>query len=119
MIRTAGKAIPAKLKQDAIVEAIFEIRFDTSTIPEVLLGRLADYAPWKAFEQRRLPAYEIPDPVRQVDPNLRYTPVFELQHAAGQRSVRIGAHVLSYHQLAPYVGWPAFKPELIRAIQGL
>ena len=36
------KAILEKLKQDAIAEAVFEARFDTSTIPEVLFGRLTD-----------------------------------------------------------------------------
>ena len=40
-------AIPGeiKLKTDAIVEVVFEIRFDTKTIPEILFGRLADYPP--------------------------------------------------------------------------
>jgi hypothetical protein len=48
--------LPQKLKNDAIVEAIFEIRFDTSTILEVLIGRLADLVPWNGFKQQRLPA---------------------------------------------------------------
>lgn len=115
----AGKSIPAKLKHDAIIEAILEIRFETSTMTEVLIGRLADHSPWKGFKPKRLPASEIPEPLRQVDKNLRYTPVFELVDEVGHRSVRIGPHVLSYHQLAPYVGWPFFKPELEKAIDGL
>jgi uncharacterized protein (TIGR04255 family) len=116
---TTTKPIPKKLKHDAIVEAIFEMRFDTSTIPEIIFGRLADFAAWKDFSQQRLPAYEIPAPMRQADPNLRYVPVFELKDEAGHRAVRIGAYVLSYHQLAPYTGWAAFKPELAKAIEGL
>lgn len=116
---TTAKRIPERLKHDAIVEAILEIRFDTSTIPEVLIGRLADYEVWKDFKQRRLPANEIPEQVRQLDPNLRFTPVFELRDEPGHRAVRIGSKVLSYHQLAPYVGWFNFKPELIKAVDGL
>lgn len=119
MKTTITKPIPKKLKQDAIVEAIFEMRFDTPTIPEVLFGRLADFAAWKGFTQRRLPAYEIPAAMRQVDPNLRYAPVFELQDQERQRAVKIGAYVLSYHQSSPYTGWAAFKPELTKAIEGL
>ena len=38
------KHIPAKLKHDAIVEALLEVRFDMTTVPEVLFGRLADSA---------------------------------------------------------------------------
>jgi hypothetical protein len=52
---TRKKRIPAKLKYDAIVEALLEVRFDMTTIPEVLLGRLADCPSWKGFEQDRMP----------------------------------------------------------------
>jgi uncharacterized protein (TIGR04255 family) len=116
-----GNPIPTKLKQDAIVEAIFEVRFDTPTtaIPEIFLGRLADHQPWKGFEQRRLPASQLPAQLRQVDPNLRYQPLIELATLAKDRSVRIGPQVLSYHRLKPYVGWERFKPELLEAVDGL
>lgn len=103
---------------NAILESILEIRFDT-TIPEILFGRFADFEPWRDFQQNRLPAYEIPDTLRQVDLNLRFAPVFELRDPKGQRSVRIGAHVLSYHQLAPYVGWNMFKPALSSAVEAV
>jgi uncharacterized protein (TIGR04255 family) len=116
---SAGKTIPSKLKVDAIVEAAFEIRFDTPTLPEVLFGRFVDTPGWQQFRQVRLPAYEIPDPIRQVDRNLRYAPVFELQDGVGHRSIRIGPHVISYHQRAPYVGWNALRSELGHAIDGL
>jgi len=112
------KPVPSKLKNDAIVEALFEMRFSASTIPEIFYGRLADHTPWKGFEQRRLPAYEIPAPIRQADQNLRFQPVFELRDA-GNRAVRIGDQVLSYHRLPPYVGWSKFAPELHEAIDGL
>ena len=115
----APKTVPDKLKRDAIVEAIFEIRFDTKTIAEVLFGRLADFAPWKGFSQKQLPAYQIPAPMRSVDPNLRYAPVFELEDQEDHRAVRIGAYVLSYHQKAPYTGWAAFKPKLSQLIEAL
>jgi uncharacterized protein (TIGR04255 family) len=116
-----GNQIPTKLKQDAIVEALFELRFDTATtaIPEIFLGRLADHQPWNGFEQRRMPASQIPSLLRQVDPNLRYQPLIELASVAKDRSVRIGPQVLSYHRLKPYVGWERFKPELLEAVDGL
>jgi len=46
-----GKSIPKKLKHDAIVEAVVEVRFSTTTIPEILFGRLSEYGPWKNFRQ--------------------------------------------------------------------
>jgi hypothetical protein len=38
-----GTPLPKKLKDDAIVEAVFELRFDSSTLAEVFLGRIADH----------------------------------------------------------------------------
>src|SRR5688572_6634063 len=96
------KRIPKKLKHDAIVEALLEVRFQTTTIPEVLFGRLADYAPWKGFTQVRLPAYDLPALMRQADPNLRFQPLFELRDEQNKQAVRLGGRVLSYHKLAPY-----------------
>ena len=116
-----GRAIPAELKHDAIVEALLEIRFDMlkETIPEIFFGRMAEHGPWKGFEQRPLPAYQIPPPLRQADPNLRDQPVFELAAPDKRRTIHVGPHVLSYHRLIPYVGWGKFKAELEEAIDGL
>src|SRR5437870_2571632 len=109
---TRGKPIPSKLKHDAIVEALFEARFNMETLPELFFGRLADYEPFQSFERRRMPAHDIPPFVRENDPSFRYQSIFELSDFAGHRAVRIGPHVLSYHRTAPYVGWATFKLEL-------
>lgn len=121
MAMTAGgsKPIPVKLKHDAIVEALFEIRFAMTTIPEVFIGRLAEYAPWKGFTQAPMPASNIPPFIRQADPNFRYQPVFALIDNTAGRAVRIGPQVLSYHRRMPYVGWAEFKPELVEVIAGV
>jgi len=115
----SSKPIPEKLKDDAIVEAIFEVRFSTSTIPEVLFGRISEYRPWENFKQSSLPISQIPAAVRQMDPNLRYQPVFALIDEEEKRAVRIGANVISYSRGAPYVGWKAFKTELLDVIGGV
>jgi uncharacterized protein (TIGR04255 family) len=116
---TRGKPIPKKLKRDAIVEAVFEIRFDMTTLAEILVARFADSVPWKAFDQHYMPVHELPASLREGDPNLRYQPVFELAEATEHRAVRIGQHVLSYHRTAPYVGWQRFQLELHEIIETL
>lgn len=114
-----GTLLPAKLKDDAILEALLELRFETITFPEVFLGRLVDHKSWKSFTQRRLPAYEIPSQLRQSDPNLRYTPTIELIGANSKAALRIGPSVISYHRVSPYVGWQTFKPELLQVVESL
>lgn len=116
-----GRAVPAKLKNDAIVEALAELRFDmpVGNLPEIFFVRLADNPTWKDFERRMMPAFSIPPQVRQSDENLRYQPHLELVAPNKERTVRIGPQVLSYHRLAPYVGWDKFQMELKDAVDWL
>jgi uncharacterized protein (TIGR04255 family) len=113
------KPIPKKLKHDAIVEAVFEMRFDMESIPEILFGRLVDFSAWSAFQQRRLPAYDLPAPIRQADETLRYQAVFELNDVKANSSLRIGPQVVSYHQREPYGSWTTFRPRVEEAIDQL
>lgn len=115
-----GTPLPQQLNPDAILEALLEIRFDAPTIvPEVLFGRLAEHAPWIGWMQRRLPTYDIPIQMREVNANLRFTPIFELANPQQHRAVRIGPHVLSYHVMAPYPGWAVFRPDIESAVDQL
>jgi uncharacterized protein (TIGR04255 family) len=114
-----GTAVPKKLKDDSIVEAVFEIRFDTAIIPEILIGRFIDNEKWAAREQRQLPAYNIPAQLRSIDPNIKFSPIIELGEPNTKSILRLGPSVVSYHQQAPYVGWAIFKPELLNVINTL
>ena len=118
-LRVSAKPIPKKLKHDAIVEVVFEIRFSTSTIPEVLVGRISEFGPWNDFTQSSLPLSQIPLVMRQQDPNLKYQPVFALTNEPQKRAVRIGANSIAYSRGMPYVGWDLFKPEVNEVILGL
>ncbi len=113
------RSIPEKLKNDAIVEALFEIRFSMSTIPEVFFGRIAEFAPWKDFKHAPSLFYNLPPAVREADPNLRYQPLFTLVDERERRAVRIGPHAISYSRGLPYVGWRVFKTELEEVIAGV
>ena len=109
------QSLPRKLKKDAIVEALCEVRFDSSEskeVPELVVGRLADCENWKKFGKARLPISDVPAPVRQQNASLRNQPVLELRDSDRARVVKIGSNVVSYHALAPYPGWDSFRPEL-------
>jgi uncharacterized protein (TIGR04255 family) len=110
------KSIPEKLKNDAIVEALFEIRFSMSTVPEVFFGRIADSTPWKSFKQASMPISQLPLALRQADPNLRYQPLFQMVDEKEKRALRIGTNMISYSRGMPYVGWKVFKTELEEVI---
>jgi uncharacterized protein (TIGR04255 family) len=103
---------PRRLKHDAILEALLEIRFDNSELPEVTVGRLIDHSPWREYERVRAPISDIPAVVRLSDPNLRFQPLVELKEQGKQRLVKIDTNVISFHNLRPYLGWDNFRTEI-------
>ena len=114
--------LPKKMKKDAIAEALCEVRFECEesvSLPEIVVGKLAEFDVWRDFEKSRLPVADIPPSIRSQDPNLKKQPILELRERNGSLLVKIGVNVLSYHRLAPYPGWESFKPEIDRAIKFL
>lgn len=108
--------IPKKLKKDGIFQAIFDIRFTSGDLPEVIVGKLASHSLWKGWDVQRLPISDIPATLRHQDPNLQFQPLFELKEKGGRRLVRIGDRSFSCVALPPYPGWTAWQPELNAAI---
>ena len=104
--------IPSKLKDDSIVEAICEIRFECKELPEIVLGRLSDCNQWDKYDTKRLPAANIPEAVRAQDANLHFSPVIELLHKDGYNRIRIGGNVISLHIAGKYCGWKKYKEQL-------
>ena len=101
---------------DAIVEALFEIRFNSSVLSDLIVGRLSSL--WPKATPVRLPTADIPLPVRQQDPGLRFMAVIELHNAKAGRVVKVGEQVISYHCTGAYPGWPAFRKELMEDFVG-
>jgi uncharacterized protein (TIGR04255 family) len=117
--RITADQLPRKLREDAIIEAIVELRFETPTLFEVLLGRIADHEYWRAFTQTQLAAYQIPSQLRELDPAVRYAPLFQLADQHANAVLNIGPSVLSFHQRAPYPGWRDFREAIERALESL
>lgn len=96
-----------------------EFRFEHKELPELLLGRLLDAQLWEGYTQVRLPTADIPQPIREMDANLRYQPIVELRKSDGNRAAKIGGHVISYHVVGPYPGWAVFRSEIATILRGV
>jgi uncharacterized protein (TIGR04255 family) len=107
-----GDSLPERIEPDAIFEALVEFRFEHTELPELVLGRLLDLALWEGYAQVRLPAADIPQPIRESDQQLRFQPLVEFRKSNGNRVAKIGGHVLSYHVTGPYPGWTAYREEI-------
>lgn len=104
--------IPSKLKSDSIIEALCEVRFQCSNLPEVTIGRLTDCPIWKDFKAERTPFADIPEAIRQIDPNLRYQSIYVFKSMDGSRLIRLGKQVISLHIVGDYCGGKQFQKEL-------
>lgn len=103
--------LPDKLKKEPLIDAIFEVRFagnasGADVIPGFLFGKLDGE---KSIE--RLPAAELPRPVRDNDANLRFAPLVRLNWR--QFTIAIGDRVLAVGCKLPYPGWSEFKPAIL------
>ena len=112
------KKIPVKLGKDTIVEAVFEIRFNSSTesaadiLPGLLFQQLRDSFP----KLLRLPSADIPLHIRQADQNLHYVPQYKL--LGSDYNLSIGERVFSISCPRPYTGWRENFKDFILKIMG-
>jgi uncharacterized protein (TIGR04255 family) len=114
--------LPTKLKNDAILEAVVEIRFepDPSLVPEIFIGRFADHKDLSGFKHARLASADIPAQIRKADPHLRYLPSIEMTSPDGGKVLRIGPQSVAYSRRAPYPGWTeSFANELRNVVDHL
>jgi len=102
--------IPKRLHNDAIIEALCEIRFDSDEVPEIIVGRLTDH--WRSLETVRLSSSDIPQPIREQDPRLKYTATLELRNPGNEFLIRIGSNAVSFHNTGNYLGWDKLSKKL-------
>jgi len=101
--------LPKKLKVDAIVESVLEIRFEGSIAPELVMARLIDNGSWANFKDNRLPISEIPEQIRVNDAGLKFQPHFILENEQGPEVVKIGPNMISCSYINKYRGWENFS----------
>lgn len=106
--------IPSKLKYDAIVDAVCEVRFrcdENNEAPEVVVGMLASFPSWKGMSRKRTPEASIPEELRLNDPNLVYRPTLELVGQDSSRRVKVGAFSISSSRYRSYPGWDRMRVD--------
>lgn len=100
---------PRKLSHDPIVEAVFELRFE-SNVPaaaDLLVGTV--FARFKDTFPRleRLPFSEFPRQLQELDKNLRYQPRVKLE--GDKFGIFLGDRSALVSCPRPYQGWEEFR----------
>lgn len=105
-----SRPLPKAIGKCPIKEAIFELRFNPKVPGAAVFGIFygglkSDYP---NFEQ--LPILQLPEAVRDSDPNLVFQPHYRLR--SDNVLVQIGPRLLSVNCLEPYIGWNSFSKKI-------
>jgi len=106
----AGAALPSKLGKEPLIDAVFEMRFNShmpvaSIWPGMLYGELSGE---KSMEN--LPLISLPKEIRDQDPNLIHSPICRISW--GGFWILLGDHVFCVAAKLPYQGWAKFSEAI-------
>lgn len=106
-----NKKQPIFLSKPTVIEASFELRCDFSQPVEVVAVELfKKYASCALNGLERLPTNEIPELIRQADPNLQNAPLYQIR--IGAANIQIGRFGVRYVQQTSYPGWESLHDRL-------
>ena len=108
-----SKPLPTKLGKEPLIDAVFELRFSTSApavniIPGALYSQLSGIGQVVTIE--KLPISQIPETIRQADPNLKFLPVVKLDWQ--NYFILIGDSSICVSCKLPYPGWKLFRTAI-------
>jgi uncharacterized protein (TIGR04255 family) len=112
--------LPKRLKKEPLIEVIWQAQFDGDqgigdVLPGILFSELRKSRP--TLQLRRLPSADIPAPLAQVDPNLRYVAKMLMEEPGGSFIWQVGDRVITLNCRKPYVGWDKFKETVVALTQ--
>lgn len=107
--------LPLRLNRCPLVDALIEIRFESSIIDSAIFGIIYNVIrdEYKG-EVTNLPILQVPEQIRKNDPNLKYKPLYRIE--SEKYIIQIGDDVLTISSKIPYVGWGDFSYHTINLI---
>lgn len=106
---------PRKLSQDPIVEAIFEVRFETDTPPADLMAGVLYGSLRKLFPKfERLPIADLPKQFLEFAPAFRYQPRVKL--TGDQFALLVGDRSCILSCPKPYAGWETYRQVIFSVL---
>ena len=103
--------LPKTLEREPLVDAAFEVRLNSAQpLADILPGFLLHDLD-QATKVIRLPAAEIPFPMRKDDANLQFAPIQRIEIEGF--SILVGDRNIIVSCKLPYPKWPNFKPVIL------
>ena len=114
--------IPKRLKKEPLIEAIWQVQFDPKEglpVGDLLLGILysALKTDYPELQLHRLPTADIPAPIAQIDPNLRFSAKYRMEEAGNPFMFQVGDSIVTMNCRKPYAGWAVFRERILRLLE--
>lgn len=114
--------IPKRLNKEPLIEAIWQAQFEPmeglpvgDLLPGILYPALkVDYP---NLQLHRLPTADIPAPVAQIDPNLRFTAKYRMEELGSPFLFQVGDRIVTMNCRKPYAGWAVFKERTLKLLE--
>lgn len=98
---------PKKISPCPIIDALLEIRFIPNINQNAVFGLIYNALQKDFPKVDNLPVLQIPEPIRNIDPNLKFKPYYKISNE--EYVVQIGPDVLSIASFPQYAGWKKFS----------
>ncbi len=111
--------IPIRLAVCPIEEAVYEVRFQSKFPSDAVFGIFYQVLnrTFVGATLTPMPILQLPEAVRQSDPNLQYQAHHRLQK--GNLSISVGPRVIIFSNQKPYVGWNTWRAFIAESLNGL
>lgn len=112
---------PKRLNKEPLIEAIWQAQFEPQEglpvgdlLPGILYSALKIDHP--NLQLLRLPTADIPAPVAQLDPNLRFSAKYRMEEPGSPFLFQVGDRIVTMNCRKPYAGWSAFKERILKLL---
>lgn len=110
--------LPKAIEHCPIFESVFEIRFSSSIYASAVFGLIYNKIKDKYPTVEKLPIMQIPEEVRENDPNLKYKPIYKV--IGENYIIQIGPKVFSVNSAGnSYPGWEKLSKEINSCVEKL
>jgi len=102
--------LPCSISPCPIIEAIFEVRFESSLPDDAIFGIVYNQFKDEFQQVEQLPVLQLPAAIRNQDTNLKFTPYYKIKK--DNFIIQIGPRVFSLANLKDYCGWDKFSKKI-------
>lgn len=108
-----------KLNPDTIVDALFEVRFESVEpfASNIIAGSIYPKVKKKFPKHESLGVANIPRDIRNIDPQFKF--VADQRFSGNDYSISIGNNVFCVSAKKPYRHWEHFKPVILEQLEAL